>query len=488
MKYTFLGHQSWLIEEGDTKLLLDPLLFDTFGMHESFGIEVVPPRQIDPEYLQDISGIVISHEHSDHFHLPSLNLLPRTVPVFLGVLTLSPVVSALEELGFTVVKLRSTDEIELGSLSIRFYQAHPKTVIWESRVYQILVRSLAVDYSIFIAVDALISRDFELDIAKGHVDRPNTIMISNNSQIPPKGVMAALDNASVAHDENRSRVGPIALRLVKTIIVDYSDMVDDLRHIVLCGGGFMKSADTFGKFVMSNQTQIADLAGPLFPEKRIVGAIPGMTITNDDCDIGSADWIKLNLARDQELEEKYQKHLENPTWELKSLVDVGGKQEFKFENDCEVVLDCFKEKHRHLLSTDFGRILLSYGDPENIFEIELISNDFSEIRNFQFSPLSGCITRKALGEATSLFGFRAFAADLAAVVNGEIQIWDIAGLSVITWYDSSLGRSIEYSPMAFLYAALGEHFQVDICEKVFMNIAESINLQNKTGTSHVAGD
>lgn len=31
MKYTFLGHQSWMIEEGKTKILLDPLLKDTFG-------------------------------------------------------------------------------------------------------------------------------------------------------------------------------------------------------------------------------------------------------------------------------------------------------------------------------------------------------------------------------------------------------------------------------------------------------------------------
>ena len=61
------------------------------------------------------------------------------------------------------------------------------------------------------------------------------------------------------------------------------------------------------------------------------------------------------------------------------------------------------------------------------------------------------------------------ALDLAAVILGKVQIWDIAGLSIISWYSKALGSSIRCSPMGLLYSVLGEHFNVniynDICHR-----------------------
>jgi L-ascorbate metabolism protein UlaG (beta-lactamase superfamily) len=95
MKYSFLGHQSWLFQEGSTKILLDPLLQDTFGVDPKHGIEIVPPRLIQREIYQDADAVLLSHEHSDHFHPASLSLLRKGIPVYVGELTLEPVIWTL---------------------------------------------------------------------------------------------------------------------------------------------------------------------------------------------------------------------------------------------------------------------------------------------------------------------------------------------------------------------------------------------------------
>ena len=68
MEITFLGHQSWLISHESTHVLVDPILADRFGSND--GIEIYPPRTIDIEHFPPVSAIFLSHEHSDHVHLP----------------------------------------------------------------------------------------------------------------------------------------------------------------------------------------------------------------------------------------------------------------------------------------------------------------------------------------------------------------------------------------------------------------------------------
>ena len=55
MKVTKLGHSCLLIEERDTRIITDP------------GVFTEESRIFD---LRDISGILITHEHKDHCHVP----------------------------------------------------------------------------------------------------------------------------------------------------------------------------------------------------------------------------------------------------------------------------------------------------------------------------------------------------------------------------------------------------------------------------------
>ena len=461
MKYTFIGHQSWLVEDGTSKVLLDPLLEDTFGTDNQFGIEVVPPRKVMESAYKNIDAVILSHEHSDHFHIQSLNKIDRTTPIYVGILTIEPMVRCIEAMGFIVYLLKSRDKISIGTLDFTAYQAHPKTAIWESRVYQFLFHSNLNDYSIFIAVDALISKDFETDVIRGEITRPDSIMISNNSQIPPKGVLGSLDNASIPEAENKARVGALGLRLVKGIIIDYSDIVHDLEHIVLCGGGFMKSGDTFGEFMMSNQGKVAALATPLFPEKNVQGAIPGMIFENNNILADRSDSIVPNTKRENELKAKFKAFSKNPEWGLRSMMD----DVFDLNECCSIIINAFQIKHIQIMASDFGRLLVSVGEPNNCFEVCLLSFNQSEERRYNYNWQTNEWSTLQL-EKRRPFGIRAIAADFAQVATGDIQIWDIAGLAINTWYDPSLGNNpIKYSPMGLIYSIFGEHFNIEHFEK-----------------------
>ncbi|MDY6939425.1 MAG: MBL fold metallo-hydrolase [Cyanobacteriota bacterium] len=80
MHLTYLDSNSWLIEIGDKRILLDPWLVGPLvfgGMGWLFKGERRTPRSI-PE---NIDLILLSQGLSDHAHPPTLEKLDRTIPV-----------------------------------------------------------------------------------------------------------------------------------------------------------------------------------------------------------------------------------------------------------------------------------------------------------------------------------------------------------------------------------------------------------------------
>src|SRR5262245_45272634 len=98
---TFLGHQGWLFSTEETRLLGDPLLFEDFG-HRGLNMRVCPPRRLVLSELPSIHAVLLSHEHEDHFHIPSLNRLDRRVPILLSSRSSQAARGLLEEMGFSV--------------------------------------------------------------------------------------------------------------------------------------------------------------------------------------------------------------------------------------------------------------------------------------------------------------------------------------------------------------------------------------------------
>ena len=73
MRVHLISHASVIVETDELVLWTDPWLFgDAFN--DSWSLH--PPAAWDPAWLDRITHLWISHEHPDHFHLPTLRSLP----------------------------------------------------------------------------------------------------------------------------------------------------------------------------------------------------------------------------------------------------------------------------------------------------------------------------------------------------------------------------------------------------------------------------
>ncbi len=115
---TFLGHQGWLLQGDRGCLLVDPLLREDFGEIHALGYRVFPPRELDLAAMPKLDAIALTHEHDDHFDLPSLAKLDRAIPIYLSVRSSTAARAILAEMGFTVRPLVPDVPVAVGDLEL----------------------------------------------------------------------------------------------------------------------------------------------------------------------------------------------------------------------------------------------------------------------------------------------------------------------------------------------------------------------------------
>ena len=74
MKIHWVNHASFIFESENVRLLTDPWLF---GTAFNDGWELLADSVIEESYLKTITHIWFSHEHPDHFHVPSVKYLSK---------------------------------------------------------------------------------------------------------------------------------------------------------------------------------------------------------------------------------------------------------------------------------------------------------------------------------------------------------------------------------------------------------------------------
>jgi len=181
---TFLGHQGWQFSAGGSTVLLDPLLCDQFG-HDprGNGFDVFPPRRLDFALCPPVDAVLFSHEHEDHFNVPSLERLERRIPIYLSVRSSAAARQILADLGFRVHLLRPGEAFAVGGLAfLPLAQAslagsHPGE--WDALA--LYVRDRADHGSFFTTVDHRPqSASFEPLRQRGL--RPSLIAYADNEQ------------------------------------------------------------------------------------------------------------------------------------------------------------------------------------------------------------------------------------------------------------------------------------------------------------------
>jgi len=102
MKITKYGHCCLMLEINGKKILTDPGAYDYSKL---------------PEDIKGVSAVLITHEHSDHLHVESLqNLLKNNIEAV--VITNASVGKILEEAGIAYIKIEEGEKYDLDGVNI----------------------------------------------------------------------------------------------------------------------------------------------------------------------------------------------------------------------------------------------------------------------------------------------------------------------------------------------------------------------------------
>jgi hypothetical protein len=485
MELTFLGHQTWMISHKSSCILIDPILKDSFGAEAINRIEIFPPRTIEFNEAPKPNAVILTHEHSDHFHIPSLNLISRDTEIITGPMMIEPVVECINKLGFQVNRKSVNQSFLVGELEITLYSAPSATVFWESRVTQVYVRSVDEDISVFVAVDALVSERFKDDLDRGAKLVPKVIAVSNNAQITPKGVFGSLDNLLLGSEEGK--VGLLGLDILQELLISYLDGLPRIDNIVICGGGFMKGYEGLGAFPFSDQKRLAEIAQHLSKHVTILGPRPGdsFIVNVNGVHEKRVSWIQLNQKRFKQLiEQQILFTASNKVTEIESICG-----QFTSETEAKHADQMIKNEMSKLAlplmlsrlgqlaveMTDYlegklnsKRILFRFLSPDRSCRYQLVLDVNRACFIDDFTP-SNEILRKFP------YGIECFANDFYHMLLGDIQIWDIAGVALHSWY---VAEKLE-SPVSFLYIYFGEHIQSQTVKRFYEKCLENTESSKK---------
>lgn len=154
---TFIGHQGWLLASETTCLMVDPLLRRDFGHTPGMSCQVYPPRRIDLSRFPPLDGVILTHEHEDHFDPASIDLLDRRIAVYISSRSSIALRGILDEMGFTVTLLSPGQEVRSGDLAILpltpDHVEHDNSDEWD--VVPWLIHHLGGDGSFFSGVDVI---------------------------------------------------------------------------------------------------------------------------------------------------------------------------------------------------------------------------------------------------------------------------------------------------------------------------------------------
>lgn len=477
MKVTFIGHQTWLVEHGTTKILVDPLLCKDFGLIKNYRIDIYPPRSVDVGALADVDLIFLSHEHSDHFDIESLNLLPRSAVFVVGVTLVEPVKQCIRDLGFTLTEIESTAPLVIKDVCLRFYPADPRTAFWESRVTQVhLEEAVSPSSGVFIAVDALVSDVYKADVAQARVLPPQLIIVSNNSRVSPPGAFQSLENWGKNSDTSYKKTGPVGVGVLSSVLTSYlEDFPTQPKHVALCGGGFIKRFEGFAAFPFSEQPVLSQLANQLSLDTNVIGLLPGECFSLDAIHGGqsSIDWVHVDHVQHQSLMDELAVFISDA-----KTINVAGSvlpdfstlaQYVDAQRRCEDEL-AKMTKSMMLFSTGRNVIQMSHYrgkklGPRRVI-VSVLSNSLGLRHSYALNVLSGKFEAVATVDldiqmSEYPYGVCLPLVDFMGVVDGTVQIWDVVGVCIKSWFEHGIFDGV----IPFFYSYYGENGSPELLAK-----------------------
>lgn len=458
MKATFVGHQTWLLETAAGCIYFDPILTETFGHSNAVQFPVFPPRRVDFGSLPSPAAVVISHEHHDHFHLPSLHLLRRLgcSRAFVGELVPAIVSEFLEKLGFDVSLVRTGEPVYLGDVALHAFQCDPHTARWEERSYQWLIRD--GEDALFNAVDAHLS-----SAALRHpvVQQASTLIVANNSQVPPNPKYNNLLHDAVETTEQRLLR---RAQLFRALVHYPTKTLTNARQLLICGSGYLEPAQEFGAFVDSDNQALSQAFAELRPDLVIRGAIPGFSYHINDHGVSSAGYIELDSAGEHELRARGERASKSGG-PLKPLPKLSASRQCGVNELAESrVIQELAELRGLLMMSGFGKVLVHSGHSRP-FVLRFNRTSGNPLL-FAFDIRAGHFVADDATSSDLLlrypYGIEMSLEDFVAMLDAQVQVWDLVNVASRSWSKSEQADT----PNTFLFSAYGEHCRPDLTRKL----------------------
>jgi hypothetical protein len=364
------------------------------------------------------------------------------------------------------------------------FPAEEETVFSERRVYQIEIVPLDGRYSVFFAVDALIAETFKTAVAGGDSRPPDVLVCANNSQEVPTGAFGAQGNLLPIPVADAERLNGLAL--LYELLVRYPQGLHSLRHIVISGNGFINANQPYGPFLLSDHPSLAECANQLSLPYRVHGPLPGWLL-DLDCSpgrVGQLTWVKVDTQLHAELRERQARFIAHPT--SPRFVPVCGA----FRN-CAAAEEALDRIEAELPALAHAMLLSPVGSlasathvylegplgPRRIL-LRLLHGPGGRTVQYALDLAEGAFVPDNTPAAAVLrlfpFGLEAHLIDFDAVLTGDLQIWDLAGTAIRSWYLGDKYRNL----VSFLYGYFGEQTRPDLAWKVYERAVNNLACSN----------
>jgi hypothetical protein len=409
---TFLGHQGWLFHTGTSAVLVDPLLREDFGDAHALEYRVFPPRELKLDAFPKLDAVVLTHEHDDHFDLPSLARLDRAIPIHLSARSSIAAPQILREMGFTVHPLVPGIAARFGDLEIMpFAGDHLSTSSgdeWDTLPF--LVRSTEGHGSFFSMVDIPITQ-MHVEWAAAKVMRPGLVGWTNNAmdwshmadylRERVEGTQQCFVNMGVGH------------KLISTVWGAPAGML-------MCAGGIAFEGDRqwLNERVFCVDTEaVCKMMGNVYKKEKFYSTLPGQTFR-----------MQANKLKSVEDSTPFLATAPRDTWparakapsEARDFSPATGRRAFEDIDRLRTVLDELARSMvgGTLFKSLFSLLALETPDREQTFAFVLRREGTSLV--FEYDP-AACAFREAVAdERAYLAGLECWASDLLAVLTGEL--------------------------------------------------------------------
>jgi hypothetical protein len=411
---TFLGHQGWLFQSDKACLLVDPLLCEDFGAAHKLDYRVWPPRVLAPEAFPPIDALVLSHEHDDHFDIPSLAKLDRAIPVYLSSRSSTAAGSILRTMGFQVHPLSPGVAVRFADLELTPFCGDHVNVNcgdeWDTLPF--VVRHTDGHGSMFSMVD--------ITLTQGHVEwvaskvmKPGLVSWTNN----------AMDWSHMA-DYLRERVEGTQQCFVNMGVGHklLSSVWGTPAAMLMCAGGFYFPGDKAWLnqrvFCVDNDA-VCKQIGNVYKKERFFAALPGQTFRMKGNKLQAVDEsvpFLMTTPRDQwPSRAKAEVAVPDYAPATTRAIDDAGVDELRHRLD---------ELAGSMVGSTLFRSLFSLLDAElggrkPTFVI-VARREPGEPVALEYDPSACGFRAGTTDRAAYLAGFECWASDLLAVLRGEL--------------------------------------------------------------------